>query len=63
MARDKVQQVTDRLMAAVAQRGPQALGDPRVPGVILIWSRICEDVPDSTLKTLIPGIVRLLFRK
>ena len=61
MTRDEVQHVVDRLMAVVEQ--DQALGDPRVPGVVLTWSRICEDVPDGTLKTLIPGIVRLLFRK
>lgn len=51
----------DRLLAA-AVRG-QELGDPRSPGAMTAWADICDGIPDAMLTELVPGTVRLLFRK
>lgn len=50
-----------RLMA-VLESG-QELGDPRSAGVIAVWAGVCEGIPDLLLKNIIPGTIRLLFRK
>ena len=60
-ARNCANLFVSRLMA-VLESG-QELGDPRSAGVIAAWSGICDGVPDALLKTLIPGTIRLLFRK
>ncbi len=60
-ARNCANLFVSRLMA-VLESG-QELGDPRSAGVIAAWAGICEGVPDTLLKNLIPGTIRLLFRK
>ncbi|MEO5372803.1 MAG: hypothetical protein H7840_00840 [Alphaproteobacteria bacterium] len=49
-------------LLAVAARG-QELGDPRSPGAITAWSEICDGIPDAMLKDMIPGTIRLMFRR
>lgn len=45
-----------------ARRG-QELGDPRVTGTVKAWATICDKIPDALLKEIIPGTLRLLFRR
>ncbi len=60
-ARVDAQVIVTRLVKACD--AGSMLGDPRQPGCITEWARICEGVADDTIKQLIPGIIRLLFRK
>lgn len=60
-ARADAQLFVSRLLA-VAERGNE-LGDPRIGGTIAAWAEICEGIPDQILKHIIPGSIRLLFRR
>lgn len=60
-ARVDAQVIVARLMKAC--EAGSLLGDPRQPGCIATWAKICDGVPDDTVRQLIPGIIRLLFRK
>lgn len=49
-------------LLAVAAKG-QELGDPRSPGAITAWSEVCDGIPDTMLREMVPGTIRLLFRR
>ncbi|MBF0394657.1 MAG: hypothetical protein HQL38_18430 [Alphaproteobacteria bacterium] len=59
-ARADAQAVAARLAAAL-ETGVK-LGDPRASGAIAAWAGICQGVPDETVRQLIPGLIRLMFR-